>query len=527
MNAQLTPDGKFIHLTELTDIEIRQLHSSFTKKIPNWFLIKQKNSAANIETTFINTYNYIPAGLWVELLKVCKRNNFSINFLDDFNCKIKSCDFDISYLQEYIDELFKNNIKNIYPYQHQIEGVYNIFLYKNCNLAISTSGGKTLLAYLMFKFFLERFNIKKILYVVPNMDLATQSLKKFLIYDEDNGVETTWTHAEIHSAAKKLKEYNHNIIFGTYQSLCKKPASFFEDIDVLFVDEAAHAKANSIKNIISKCGNAKYKIGVTGTFPKSDTYESFVIQSYIGPLVYEYKSSEMIYNDKLATPVHCYGMLLDYLSFDEKRALYNIRRNINSDTFDLASKTLNNEKVLARKSKARFKYICDLAMGTKKNTLILFGDVQTGYGKKIYHHIKENSGKNIFYIDGGIDNTYREYAKEQIEEDTTGNTIIVASIGTFAEGIDIGNLWNIILVETTKSDDILGQILGRGMRNYPGKDKVILVDIGDDFRFGQHDNDEKLNNYLYKHFIEREKIYKERGFPYHAQYINLNENKLF
>ena len=158
MNAQLTPDGKFIHLTELTDIEICQLHSSFTKKIPNWFLIKQKNSAANIETTFINTYNYIPAGLWVELLKICKRNNFSINFLDDFNCKIKSCDFDISYLQEYIDELFKNNVKNIYPYKHQIDGVYNIFLYKTCNLGISTSGGKTMLAYIMFKFFMDKLN---------------------------------------------------------------------------------------------------------------------------------------------------------------------------------------------------------------------------------------------------------------------------------------------------------------------------------------------------------------------------------
>lgn len=527
MNAELTPDGKFIHLTDLSSLESRQLQLSFTKKIPNWFLIKQKNPAANIESSFINTYNYIPAGLWVELVKICKKCNFSLNFLNDFNCKIKSCEFDISYLEDYINELYKNNSKGHFPFKHQIEGVYNIFLYKNCNLAISTSGGKTLLAYLMFKFFLERFNTKKILYVVPNMDLATQSLKKFLIYDEDNGVETTWTHAEIHSGVKKLKEYNHNIIFGTYQSLCKKPLEFFKDFEVLFIDEAAHAKANSIKNIITKCVNAKYKIGVTGTFPKTDTYESFVIQSYIGPLVYEYKSSELIYDAKLATPVHCYGMLLDYLSFEEKKALYNVRKFINADTFELAKKTLNDEKTIARKSNKRFNYICNLAMSTTKNTLILFGDVQNEYGKKIYHYIKENSDKNVYYIDGGVDNVYREYAKTQIEEDTTGNTIIVASIGTFAEGIDIGNLWNIFLIETTKSDDILGQILGRGMRNYPGKDKVILVDIGDDFRYGESINDKKINNYLYKHYVEREKIYKERGFPYHSQQVNLNENKLF
>ena len=106
MNAELTPDGKFIHLTDLSSLESRQLQLSFTKKIPNWFLIKQKNPAANIESSFINTYNYIPAGLWVELVKICKKCNFSLNFLNDFNCKIKSCEFDISYLEDYINELY-------------------------------------------------------------------------------------------------------------------------------------------------------------------------------------------------------------------------------------------------------------------------------------------------------------------------------------------------------------------------------------------------------------------------------------
>ena len=113
-----------------------------------------------------------------------------------------------------------------------------------------------------------------------------------------------------------------------------------------------------------------------------------------------------------------------------------------------------------------------------------------------------------------------------MEEDTTGNTIIVASMGTFGEGIDIGNLWNIFLVETTKSDNNLGQILGRGMRYYKGKEKTILIDFGDDFRYG---TDKKRNNYLYKHFNERLNIYQERKFPYVVKEINLlqNSNLLF
>ena len=148
------------------------------------------------------------------------------------------------------------------------------------------------------------------------------------------------------------------------------------------------------------------------------------------------------------------------------------------------------------------------------------------YGRKIYNTVKETSDKQVFYVDGGINSDYRENAKQSMEEDTTGNTVIVASIGTYGEGIDIANLWNIILVETTKSDGQMGQILGRGMRQYPGKDKVILIDIGDDFRYG---GGKKNNNYLYKHFKEREKIYRERKFPYSVNCIDLTDKltKLF
>lgn len=523
MKATLTFDDKFIVISDLTDIERKQLQLSFTKKIPNWFIIKKKNPFANVDLSFINSSNMIPTGLWMELVNICKKFNFSLTFSSDFNCRIKNCEFNEKIFYDYISDLFKSNEK-IKPENYQTKGIYNVLSYKNCCLEVSTSGGKTLMAYMLFKFLYDNSECKHVLYVVPNTNLATQSLDKFLKYDDMNNVDSNYSYSEIHSEAKKKKEYNDNIIFGTYQSLCKKKKEFFEQFDCVFIDECAHAKADSIKNILKKCVNAKYKVGVTGTFPKDGTYENFIIQSYIGPVIFKYSSYELINESHRATPVNVKGILLNYVDIEKKEALRNLRMNVGKDTFELGGKVLSVEKEVARNSQLRFKYICDLASKTTKNTLILFGDIQNGYGRKIYNHLKENTDKSVFYVDGGISNDYRDNAKQSMENDETGNTIIVASIFTFGEGIDISNLHNVILVESTKSDSMVGQIIGRLMRKHESKESAILIDIGDDFRLG---NDNKKNNYLYKHFIDRANNYKSRGFNYESYYVNLLETNLF
>lgn len=526
MKAILTNDEKFIRVIETKPIEMEQLKISFTRKIPNWFIIKKKMPWMNINSSFINEYGFIPAGLWLHLSNVCKKFNYELEFLDDFNCKIKNCSMNFNDYNAYIKELFKNSEK-IKPYNHQIEGSFSLMKYKKCCGQISTGAGKTLMGYMMFKYLTEKINTHHMLYITPSTDLTNQTAEKFLYYNEICS-QKKFNYGIIHSDIKRKKTYkDDNIVFGNYQSLCKMKKSFFDMFDVVFVDECAHAKADSIKNIIIKCSNAKYIFGVTGTFPKDDTYESLVIQSYIGPVIYTFTSYELINDAKQATPVYACGFLLDYLDDVKKESLYNIRGFVNKDNPDEGSKVLNIEKEVARNSYERLNFICNLIKKTTKNTLVLFSDVKNEYGRKIYNNIKETTDKQVFYIDGGISGDYRDNAKQTMEEDKTGNTIIIASIGTYGEGIDIANLWNIILVESTKSDGQIGQILGRGMRQYPGKDKVILIDIGDDFRYGKGN---KNNNYLYKHFKEREKIYKARKFPYTLNYFDLKnnyKNKLF
>ena len=508
LKARLTTDNQWIIVESDNAVEMKQLRLSYTKKIPNWYIIKKKASYANVDETFMNSYGMIPKGLWLELVKICKKYNYSLQFTDDFNCRIKNCNITREDFDAFIDNLFSNS--SLIKKDYQIDGVFNILQYQNCCAEVSTSGGKTLMTYLLFKYMIDKLGFKHILYVTPKTDLTTQSSDKFADYDKACNIQSNWTYNEIHGAAKKKEEYNETIVFGNYQSLCKKKKSFFDKYDVVIIDECHHTVAKSIRSILNKCDNAKYKIGLTGTFPKEDTYENFILQSYIGPVVYRLSSYDLINKENFATPVIVSVFELKYLEQEKMEAMYNLRMTKDKDDPTAGGKLLTMEKMLARESKLRFKYITEMILKTTKNSLVIFSDIQNDYGVKVYNYLKENSDKSVYYIDGSVAPKNREAIKQEMENDDTGNTIIVASVGCFTEGIDIANMWNIFLIESTKSDTTLAQLLGRGMRRHPKKDKTMMIDFVDDFRYGQG---YQADNYLYRHGKERQSIYRKRGFP--------------
>lgn len=518
--ATLTVDKKWLRIDSNSPYELAQLHLYFTKKVNDWYILKKKNPNIEVEETFLSAYNMLPVGLWRELAKVCSKYNYSLQFVG-LNEHI--CDNTVTWeeFNEYIDNLFANSEITVRDYQR--ESAFNCLYYRRACIEVSTSGGKTLIAYIIFKYLRDKCGMKHFLFITPNTNLTTQTKDKFLKYEEAIGnSDPEWTWREVYSGAKKKKgdTFDKDIIFGNYQSLCKKKEDFFHNFDVVINDETQHGTCTSIRTIFSKCTNSIYRIGMTGTFPAEESYNSFVLQSNIGAYVYNLPSKELIYDKGFATPVHVHAIHLDYLSNEAKHALYNLRKLKNEDSADEGMRLLNLERDQARNSETRFRYVCDLIKRTTKNTLVIFTDIQNKYGWRVYSNVKEYSDKNVFYIDGDVAPSVREEMIQAMEEDTTGKTVIIASIGCFSEGIDICNLWNIFLIETTKSDNLLRQILGRGMRQYPGKDKTMFIDIIDDFRFypinsrGVAVTDYYTDNYLFRHGEERKRIYENKGFPY-------------
>lgn len=507
MKLKITDNGKYLQVVDSTQLELEQLESSFTKKVDNWFILRKKMPPGSLWTgdvKFIDQYSRIPIGLWGEVKKLATKFHFPLSIEGDKS--ITDPDYSSEDFEAWIVDHFEHS--PISPRYYQTEGAKRALKYLNCTEEISTSGGKTLISYMIFRYLLNRKKIKKMLYIVPNVGLVEQSEDKFYEYDEKAGFDPPpWKSACIYGGSKRRNEEEANIVFGTFQSLSKKTEEYFAEFDAVCVDETHHAKANSIKGILVKCSNAKWKFGLTGSLPKEGSCDSFTIQAYLGPNVYTLHSHQLI-EEGNATPVHVVGIELDYLEPKVKKNLYELRINKKEDTDGV--KILNLEKQIAREERKRLKFISETIAKCKKNSLVLFADIKNNYGRDIYNWLRENTEKNIHYIDGATTADKREYFKKRMEDQE--DTILVASIGTFSEGIDILNVHNIYIVESSKSEIIVRQILGRGMRLMSGKDKITVFDFSDNFIYGSHQWQKK--NYLMRHADERRKIYKEKLFPY-------------
>lgn len=509
MKLQVSSDKKFLVLIDSTQLELEQLQSSLTRKIDNYFIMRKKFPHWDGEVSFIDQWLRIPIGLWKEIQKICKQYIFNLEIVGVEHLFDK--EFDETDFIEWSHDYFEN--PDFQPRDYQNEATVRLLKYRNCTEEISTSGGKTLIVFMLFKYLYNKKDIKKMLYIVPNINLVTQTEEKFYEYEELNEHKSNWKSECVFSGVK-VNDTKPNIVFGTFQSLVKKPLEYFEDFDVVCADETHHAKNASIKNILIKCYKAKYKFGVTGSLPPEGSLDSFTIQSYLGPCVYTIKSSDLIAAGN-ATPVNVIQIELDYLNDDIKKKLYNLR-NVSADEKD-GVKLLNLEKDILRSDRKRLLYVCNTIAQTTKNSLVLFADIKNDYGRIVFDWLKENTDKIVYYIDGGTKNDNREYYKKQIE--IQENTIIVASVGTFSEGVDILNVHNMFILESHKSEIIIRQILGRGMRLMEGKEKMIVIDFCDNYEYGTHKYQKK--NYLLRHANTRAQIYKDRGFPYKRFKIKL------
>lgn len=516
MKFKVTADNKFLQVVDSTHLELEQLRYSFTKKVDNWFIIKKKmrsGSGWTGDVEFIDRYNRVPIGLWQEVKKLSDKYHFHLEIEGaDF---LVNKDYDPNDFDKWARGYFTD--PEFYPRDYQLEATKRLLKYRLCTEEISTSGGKTLIAFMFFKYLFNKGLIKKMLYVVPNVALVTQTEEKFYEYEDRTDHKPNWESMCVYSGAGKEKnkrysvaaggyvEKEPNIVFGTFQSLSKRGLDYFSEYDVVCVDETHHAKANSIKEILVKCHNANYKFGLTGTLPKEDSCDSFTIQAYIGPKVYQLHSADLISAGN-ATPVHVIGIELDYLETETKKKMFDLRSVKDNDD---KVKLLNLEKGVARDNRKRFNYIVETINKSTKNSLVLFGDIKNNYGRSIYDWMKANTDKTVYYIDGGTKVENRDYYKGKMEEEE--NVIIVASVGTFSEGIDILNVHNIYIVESNKSEFIVRQILGRGMRLMPGKEKIQVIDFSDNYEYG---SGFQRTNYLMRHSAEREKIYNEKQFPF-------------
>jgi superfamily II DNA or RNA helicase len=165
-------------------------------------------------------------------------------------------------------------------------------------------------------------------------------------------------------------------------------------------------------------------------------------------------------------------------------------------------------------SSKRKTFIKSLVDKFKSNSLILFHTIE--YGTELYNYIKDNcQGKDVFYIDGSTSVEKREYIKGKMEN-TSGNTkILVASFGTTSTGVNIKAITNIVFAQGFKSDQVIRQSIGRGLRLHSEKNKLVVFDLVDVFH-------SEFKTILFRQYeSRRDDIYKKQKYPYEELKIKL------
>jgi superfamily II DNA or RNA helicase len=259
-------------------------------------------------------------------------------------------------------------------------------------------------------------------------------------------------------------------------------------------DEAHQFKSKSLVGIMTKMDNTKYRFGFTGSLDGSQTHK-WVLEGLFGPSYKVAQTKELIEKGHLSK-----------LQIKVLILKHNPREFENYE--DEIQFIITHEK--------RNKFIKNLVLDLKGNTLVLFSRVET-HGEPLFNLINTSikNDRKVFYVHGGVDAEEREKVREITEREN--NAIIVASYGTFSTGINIKNLHNVIFASPSKSRIRNLQSIGRVLRKGDNKTEAVLYDIADDSTF------KSRKNYTLNHLIERVKIYNEENFNYEFIQINLKE----
>jgi superfamily II DNA or RNA helicase len=317
--------------------------------------------------------------------------------------------------------------------------------------------------------------------VVPNKSLVEQTEEDFRNVGLDVGVyygdrkelgktHTICTWQSLNVLDKKSKDNSEAMTLG----------DFLEGVVAFIVDEVHQAKAEVLKNILTRdLAHCPIRWGLTGTVPK-EKFEFQSILASIGPVINRISAHELQQKDVLA---QCHVNILQTIEIKEFR----------SYPEELKYLTTDSDRIdwLANKIK-------DIA--TSGNTLVLIDRIETG--KLLIERIPEAD-----FVSGAVKSKDRKETYDEIK--TSSNNIIVATYGVAAVGINIPRIFNLVLMEPGKSFVRVIQSIGRGVRKAEDKDFVQIWDITGGTKYAK------------RHLTERKKFYKDAQYPFNITKVTI------
>lgn len=494
------------------------------------------------------TIYYCHSGLWKTIYDWAKINNIDIGGIDDY---FKYTPDTIDY-QSFCEVINKWNL-NIKPYEYQLKAAWKIIHYRQSLSELATRAGKTLIAYIVFRYLMEQGYVKNILMIVPSIQLVKQGVKDFSEYQEFFQTETVWAKSDFCSCA--------NLTIGTYQSLVlmadkkskKYNKNFFDKFDCVLVDEAHHLVCKSINTILALpfLKDIYIKFGFTGTLPKESTIESFACHSLMGPTIQKITPNELITDGFLAKPIIT-QIYIDHTSdpnlidngikcaeylcssyklkdgnrillpkdqreftIQHEKILPEVLKQVKplytkNEYYDYlvdmckakGSNLLNLEQMLLHRSQTRIECIKKIINGIIDKNVIIFVHHRE-YLVYLSRILKDCfPEKRVLNIYGEINIKKRQNVLDEML--SRNDVILVASYGCISTGITFKNVDYAIFAQSFKSEIVNLQSIGRGLLKTDNKDKFYIYDIIDIFP----------SRRIYHQGIQKIKTYKQQNFEY-------------
>lgn len=431
----------------------------------------------------VRLYDQVRKTIYIGLLQYvqqfCERNNYSISYKDEF---VVDNNVTHEQVEEFVTQLELPEKIEIRDYQ--IDAIQKAVNEERTLLLSPTGSGKSFIIYSVMRNHVSEG--RKCILIVPTTSLVEQMYSDFEDYSSVNQWSVKHHCQKLYSGFSK--EFTKDVLITTWQSVYLQPKSWFKQFNVIFGDEAHQFKAKSLTTVMEKMDSIRYRIGTTGTLDNKKIHR-LVLEGIFGP-VHKVTSTKALMDSGRLTNLNIMCILLKY---NEE-----IRKGRKNNTYqDEMDWLVSNEK--------RNKFIRNLAVNSKGNTLVLFQYVEK-HGKVLYDLIKEKShdDRKIFFVYGGTETSDRESIRHITEGEE--DAIIIASFGTFSTGINIPSIENVIFASPSKSKIRNLQSIGRGLRLKDGKKKCNLYDLADDLHW------KSWKNHTLNHAAERYKTYAEEEF---------------
>ncbi len=350
-----------------------------------------------------------------------------------------------------------NKAKKILPNQMQEAALKNLSTLVKENakraLVVSATGtGKTYLGV----FAVKKYKPKKFLYLVHREQIAKKALASFYRViggdKNDYGLLTGSKH-----------DFNKKYLFGTVQTVSQKqmlgqldPKEF----DYILIDEAHRVAAPTYQKILNHFV-PKFLLGMTATPERMDKQNIYEIFDY--HLAYEIRLKDAL-NEQMLAPFHYVGVE-DYTVGDQ----------IITETSKLKDLVAEKRVEYVLKQLAYYGYCGEQAKGlifcSRQEEARELAQLFSQAGHPSCALTNEDSQKRRADVTQQLENGEIEY---------------IFTVDLFNEGIDIPSLNQIVMLRNTQSSIVFIQQLGRGLRKFPGKDYVTVIDFLGNYK----------NNYL-------------------------------